>query len=102
MYVCFSPCGFFVIRTEILFFPRHFISQEQKEALLLGPQKHLLSLFPLVHDYFIQLKIQKANRRGSISPGSSISHATAPDIHYGARDEGRFDTEKEVTSCIII
>lgn len=33
----------------------------------------------------------------SISTGSSISHATAPNIHFGARDQDGFGAEKEMT-----
>lgn len=38
----------------------------------------------------------------SFSTGSSISHATAPDIRYGARDQDGFSAEEEMTPCIII
>ena len=38
----------------------------------------------------------------SFSTGSSISHAAAPDIRYGARDQDGFNAEEEMTPCIII
>ena len=59
-------------------------------------------MFGFLPASFGLLRHRRLTRVVSFSTGSSISHATAPDIRYGARDQDGFSAEEEMTPCIII